>query len=63
MMPCHGKCRKWVFHSKRQLCSRRGVIDLCRMLRITLPPLSCIYLTLNAYKGAHPRKRKGPRPE
>ena len=40
MMPCHSKCRKWVFHLKRQLCSRRGVIDLCRMLRITLPPLS-----------------------
>ena len=32
-------------------------------VEITLPPLSCIYLTLNAYKGAHPRKRKGPRPE
>lgn len=28
---------------------------------LTVPPLACIYLTLDAYKGAHPRKRR-PRP-
>lgn len=31
-------------------------------VELTLPPLSCIYLELDAYRGAHPRKRKAAKP-
>jgi 1,4-alpha-glucan branching enzyme len=31
-------------------------------VEMTLPPLSCIYLELKAYKGAHPRRRKTAKP-
>ena len=33
----------------------------CVAMLLAVPPLSCIYLQLDAYKGAHPRKKR-PRP-